>query len=240
MGDLIGEARVAVDQSIIDGVVEMIHAGVADRPCFGYEVVEESSRTNESELVERLRAGDQSAFEALVVHYQSSVYGLLCRLIEDVEEARDLAQETFLKAYQHIDRFRGEANLKTWLYSIAIHQASNYRRWWVRRRRNQTVSIDGHADMETAPLAERLVDDQLDPEQTLMARERAQQITRALAKVKEPYRTALILRDIEEMTYEDIAAAWQVSIGTVKSRIARGREMLRQECVRAKLLPLDG
>jgi RNA polymerase sigma-70 factor (ECF subfamily) len=207
----------------------MLRTGVVDQTCLGLDLVQESRRSDEADLLERVQGGDRSAFETLVVRYQSSIYGLLCRLIEDPEEARDLAQETFLKAYQHVGEFRGEANLKTWLYRIAINQASNHHRWWIRRRRNRIVSMDEGADGDVGPWAERIVDEQPDPEQALMAHERVQQVARALTKVKEPYRTAVVLRDIEEMAYEEIAEVWRVSIGTVKSRIARGRELLRQE-----------
>lgn len=184
----------------------------------------------EAQFIERLRAGEAAAFNRLVEDRSGEVYALLYRLTEDVEEARDLTQETFLRAFQSIARFRGEADLRTWLYRIAINQARNRWRWWRRRRRNDTVSLDASDNPDGQPLGLRLCDtSQADPEQTALARERESQLRAALRSLGHCYREAVILRDIEGISYEEIAATLEISVGTVKSRLARGRLELRRK-----------
>jgi RNA polymerase sigma-70 factor (ECF subfamily) len=184
----------------------------------------------EAQFIERLRAGEAAAFNRLVEDRSGEVYALLYRLTEDPEEARDLTQETFLRAFQAIAHFRGEADLKTWLYRIAINQARNRWRWWRRRRRERTVSLDTSENGDTQPLGLRLCDtSQADPEQTTLARERESRLRTALRSLGSSYREAVILRDIEGLSYEEIAATLAISVGTVKSRIARGRLELRRK-----------
>lgn len=184
----------------------------------------------EAQFIERLRAGEAAAFNRLVEDRSGEVYALLYRLTEDQEEARDLTQETFLRAFQSIARFRGEADLRTWLYRIAINQARNRWRWWRRRRRNDTVSLDASENGDGQPLGLRLCDSsQADPEQETLARERETRLRSALRSLASSYREAVILRDIEGLSYEEIAATLEISIGTVKSRLARGRLELRRK-----------
>jgi RNA polymerase sigma-70 factor, ECF subfamily len=184
----------------------------------------------EAQFIERLRAGEAAAFNRLVEDRSGEVYALLYRLTEDPEEARDLTQETFLRAFQAIAHFRGEADLKTWLYRIAINQARNRWRWWRRRRRNETVSLDASTGDDGQPLGLRLCDTlQADPEQTTLARERERRLRTALHSLGSCYREAVILRDIEGLSYQEIAAALEISVGTVKSRLARGRLELRRK-----------
>jgi RNA polymerase sigma-70 factor (ECF subfamily) len=172
----------------------------------------------EAEFIERLKRGEASAFEELVAERSGEIYGLLFRLTENGEEARDLTQETFLRAFQSIGRFRGEADLRTWISRIAINQARNRWRWWRRRRRDATVSLDatqsasGHSVM--AALAE--VSD--NPEQQTLAHEREVALRSALQRVGRAYREAVILRDIEGFTYEEIATTLGHNVGTVTSR----------------------
>jgi RNA polymerase sigma-70 factor (ECF subfamily) len=184
---------------------------------------------SEDQFLERLRRGDAAAYETLVAEHSGDVYALLFRLTSDPEEARDLAQETFLRAFQNIDRFRGDATLKTWIYRIAINQARNRWRWWRRRRRDVTVSLDATDDQREKPLAATLPsDDSPNPEQETLAREREGQLREALSGLRRSYRETVILRDVEGFSYEEIAATLQISIGTVKSRISRGRMELRR------------
>jgi RNA polymerase sigma-70 factor (ECF subfamily) len=184
----------------------------------------------ESELISRLRAGEMNAFEDLVFEYQPLVYALSLRILNDAEDARDATQETFLKVYRHFERFRGEASLKTWICRIAINQARSTERWWRRRFRRETSSLDDSlsAGEDSRPVTELLASPGATPEAAAIARERSERIERGLATLKNDFRTAVILRDLEGMSYEEIAYALDISIGTVKSRIARGREMLRQ------------
>jgi len=184
----------------------------------------------EDQFLERLKRGDALAFEQLVADRTGDIYALLFRLTGDAEEARDLAQETFLRAYQAIQKFRGDADLKTWLYRIAINQARNRWRWWRRRRRDATISLDAPVGEREQTVAMRLEDTNAHyPEQETLAREREQQLRAALQGLRTAYREAVVLRDIEGLTYEEIAATLQINIGTVKSRLARGRLELRRK-----------
>ncbi len=148
------------------------------------------------------------------------------RLTGDAEEARDLVQETFLQAFRHIESFRGEANLKTWLYRIALNEARNRRRWWMRRRGHKTVSLDNKPDFA---LSEQFPDErEANPEQTTLQREREAILHKALSALSRPYREAVVLRDIEGLSYEEVARTLEINIGTVKSRLARAREEMRR------------
>src|SRR6267142_203143 len=132
----------------------------------------DSLPTAEAEFIERLKRGEAAAFEEWVADRSGEIYGLLLRLTENSEEARDLTQETFLRAFQSIDRFRGDADLRTWIYRIAINQARNRWRWWRRRRRDSTVSLDAAQGQTNQPLIATLVESSDNPEQQTLARER--------------------------------------------------------------------
>jgi len=183
----------------------------------------------EAEFIERLKRGDAAAFEELVTERSGEIYGLLFRLTENAEEARDLTQETFLRAFQSIDRFRGEADLRTWIYRIAINQARNRWRWWRRRRRELTVSLDATQGDSSQTLLATLTESAANPEQETLAHEREVALRVALGKLGQSYREAVILRDIEGFTYEEIATTLEINVGTVKSRLARGRQELRRK-----------
>jgi len=187
----------------------------------------ESRSVAEAEFIERLKRGEAAAFEELVAARTGEIYGLLFRLTENSEEARDLTQETFLRAFQNIGRFRGEADLRTWIYRIAINQARNRWRWWRRRSRNSTVSLDETQGSSDQPLIATLVEASANPEQKTLAHEREFALRAALRKLGHAYRETVILRDIEGFTYEEIAATLGINVGTVKSRLARGRQELR-------------
>jgi RNA polymerase sigma-70 factor (ECF subfamily) len=189
--------------------------------------------TAESEFIERLKRGEVAAFEELVSERSAEIYGLLFRLTENSEEARDLTQETFLRAFQNIGRFRGEADLRTWIYRIAINQARNRWRWWRRRRRDATVSLDATHGQSNQTLLATLVEGSENPEQQTLAREREVALRAALQKLGPAYRETVILRDIEGFSYEEIATALNINVGTVKSRLARGRQELRKKLERS-------
>jgi RNA polymerase sigma-70 factor, ECF subfamily len=185
----------------------------------------------EAQFIEKLKRGDAAAFEKLVKERSGEIYGLLYRLTENGEEARDLTQEVFLRAFQSINHFRGDSDLRTWIYRIAINQARNRWRWWRRRRRESTVSIDapeisgGRLGL-VATLRSTTVKD---PEEGAIANERERALKKALSSLKRVYREAVVLRDIEGFAYEEIAATLEISVGTVKSRLARGRQELRRK-----------
>jgi RNA polymerase sigma-70 factor (ECF subfamily) len=189
----------------------------------------ESRGSAEAEFIERLRRGEAAAFEELVTERSGEIYGLLFRLTENSEEARDLTQETFLRAFQSIGRFRGEADLRTWIYRIAINQARNRWRWWRRRRRDSTVSLDATQGQSNQTLIATLAESSENPEQQTLAHERELALRSALQKVSRAYRETVILRDIEGFTYEEIATTLGINVGTVKSRLARGRQELRRK-----------
>ncbi len=185
--------------------------------------------SGEEQFIDRLRAGEAAAFDRLVAERSGDIFALLYRLTEDAEEARDLAQETFLQAFRSIANFRGDADLRTWLYRIAVNQARNRWRWWRRRRRDVTVSLDATTDGHDSPLSARLRDPNGgDPEQATLARERERVLLAALQTLARPYREAVVLRDVEGLSYEEVAAALDINVGTVKSRLSRGRTELRK------------
>jgi RNA polymerase sigma-70 factor (ECF subfamily) len=189
----------------------------------------ESRVSADAEFIERLKQGEAAAFEELVTERSGEIYGLLFRLTENSEEARDLTQETFLRAFQSIGGFRGEADLRTWIYRIAINQARNRWRWWRRRRRDSTVSLDATQGQSDKTLIGTLAESSENPEQQTLAHERELALRSALQKVGPAYRETLILRDIEGLTYEEIATMLGINVGTVKSRLARGRQELRRK-----------
>ena len=184
----------------------------------------------EARLIARLKAGEIDAFDQLVEEYQALVHALTLRILGNAEDARDATQETFLKVFRHFAHFRGEASLKTWICRIALNQARSMERWWLRRRRDRTTSLDAPAlpgEEDILPGAAIVESDRLSPEAEMLWRERGREIERALAQLKIDYRLAVILRDLQGLTYEEIAYVTGASLGTVKSRLARGREMLR-------------
>ncbi len=180
---------------------------------------------DEAELVTELQGGSDAAFDWLVTHYHTAVYNLVSGMLGDSADAADTTQEVFLKAFRGIRGFRRSSSLKTWLYRIAIREALNQRRWWWRHRRQQT-SIDIEADDAQAPLD--LEDLGATPFDQLAAREVQAVVRQALRAVSEVFRSAVILRDLEGFSYEEVAEVLDVSVGTVKSRILRGRRALRE------------
>lgn len=179
-------------------------------------------------FIDRLKAGDAAAFEILVDRYSGDIYALLYRLTSNAEEAGDLTQDTFLRALRSIKGFRGDAELKTWLFRIAINESRNRFRWWKRRRRDETISLDATIGDSETTFSDTLADNSISPEDAALSREREYAISVALADIADIYREAIILCDVEGMSYDETAAALGIGIGTVKSRISRGREELRK------------
>jgi RNA polymerase sigma-70 factor (ECF subfamily) len=189
---------------------------------------EGSSVARESKL-ERIDTEAGLPFEELFARYNSMVFRLTYRILGDYEEALDVSQEVFLTVYQKMKAFRGESSLKTWIYRIAINRASNRFRWWSRLRRRGTVSLDEHLDKELpGGLSDSLESGHKSPEEHLLLEEEREEIERSLLHLPVSQRIALVMRDIEGMSYEEIAESMQVSLGTVKSRIARGRDDLKR------------
>lgn len=183
----------------------------------------------ESRFIDKLKAGDGDAFDVLVCRYSADIYGLLFRLTENTEEACDLTQETFLSALTAIKGFRGDAGLKTWLFRIAINHSRNRFRWWKRRRRDVTVSLDAEIGQGDTRVHETLPDKGRSPEETAISNQREKALIGALNELPDIFREAIVLCDLEGLSYDEISVALGVNIGTVKSRIARGREDLRRK-----------
>jgi RNA polymerase sigma-70 factor, ECF subfamily len=182
---------------------------------------------DEAGLMTELRSGSQSAFDWLVTHYHRPVFGLVAGILYDPSEAADVTQEVFLRAFRGIHGFRQGSSLKTWLYRIAVRQALNHRRWSWRHLRQQT-SMDTEPDENGNVHAMELEAPGASPFDELASREVQQAVRRALSKVAESFRMAVVLRDLEGMSYEEIGEVLDVSVGTVKSRILRGRRALRE------------
>ncbi len=190
---------------------------------------------NERAISERASAMDEVSseanlsFEELFERYSSMVFHLIYRILGDREEALDVSQEVFLTIYRKMSCFRGESSLKTWIYRIAINRASNRCRWWNRLRRRGTVSLDEHLSRErVSGIAETLEAGDRSPEETLLIEEERAEIERSLLRLPVSQRVAVVMRDIDGLSYDEIAESLQVSLGTVKSRIARGREELKR------------
>lgn len=183
----------------------------------------------EIEFIEKLKIGDAQAFDNLVLRYSADIYAVLFHLTQDAEESADLTQETFLRALKAIQKFRGEADLKTWLIRIAINESRNRFRWWKRRRREKTVSLDAPVGESQTMLGETVSSSAANPEEAILRQERETRLSKALRSLPDIYREAVILCDIEGFSYEEIASVLEINIGTVKSRIARGRVELRRK-----------
>lgn len=180
---------------------------------------------DEAELVSELQSGSEAAYDWLVTHYHGPVYNLILGMLGDVADAADATQEVFLKAFRGIQGFRQGSSLKTWLYRIAIREALNQRRWFRRHRRNE-ISLDAEPREGQAPLEVR--DLGATPFEQLATREIQDAVQGALQQVPEVFRSAVILRDLEGMSYEEVAEILECHTGTVKSRILRGRRALKE------------
>src|SRR6266699_4945314 len=184
----------------------------------------------EAMFVLRLKANEDAAYDELVRTYSSSIFHVAYRMLGDSAEASDVVQEIFLKVFRNIGGFKGEAALKTWIFRIAFSEILNRLRWWKRRRRFATVSLDdspngsgsGRSVAASSPT----------PEQALQSKEQETSIQQALGRLSREHRSIIVLRDIEGFSYNEIADVLGVSIGTVKSRLARARGDLKKTLMR--------
>jgi RNA polymerase sigma-70 factor (ECF subfamily) len=187
--------------------------------------------TQEAAVVAELKAGSEQAYAWLIGEFQQPVYGLVYRIVGDPADAAETAQEVFLKVFRGMKQFNGQSSLKTWIYRIALHEAANRRRWWFRHKAQETsiepTESDGMAEGSTL-MQVALTDHAESPFDNVAHHEVRRRVEEELRKVPEPYRTTLVLRDLEEMSYEEIAEVLEISLGTVKSRLTRGREALKQ------------
>jgi RNA polymerase sigma-70 factor (ECF subfamily) len=187
-------------------------------------------QSEETVLIAELRAGSEEAFAWLIARYHQPIFSLLARTVQDRSEAADLTQEVFVKVFRGVGNFHGESSLRTWIYRIALHEASNQRRWWSRHKQRE-VAIEqeiGDGDCGTpVRLKEMLIDPAESPFDMAVHAQNRARVEAALNQVPEPFRTTLILRDIEGFVYEEVAEIQGVNLGTVKSRLVRGRAYLK-------------
>ena len=190
--------------------------------------------TEEATLVSELRAGSERAFAELIAQYHQPLYSMIARSLQDPSDASDITQEVFIKVFRNIGSFHGDASLRTWLYRIAVHEASNQRRWWKRHRKQEIAmdapccaQCDAEADGEPLSLAGMLADGGISPFDQAVRDELRTRVEAALRQVPETFRTVVVLREIEGFAYEEIAEILNVNLGTVKSRLTRGRAALR-------------
>lgn len=187
-------------------------------------------RPEENALVAQLKAGSEEAFAWLIATYHQPVYSLLARTIPQSSDAADLTQEVFVKIFRGISGFHGDASLRTWIYRIALHEASNQRRWWSRHRRQEvTIEAETGESNEGQPLCikDTLVDQHESPFDMAERAEIRARVEAELREIPEPFRTVVILRDLEGLAYEEVAEILNLNLGTVKSRLLRGRAHLK-------------
>jgi RNA polymerase sigma-70 factor (ECF subfamily) len=177
-------------------------------------------------LIQRCAAGDEDACTELVGEHQRVVFQLALHLLGDHEEALDLSQEVFLRVFRTIHGFRGQSSLRTWIYRIVVNQARNRQRWWRRRHRAQQISLDQHIERYGDVFAGSGI---TSPDRVLAQKELAVRIWNALEHLPFEQRTAIVLREIDGLSYDEIAFSLNVAVGTVKSRLTRARQALREE-----------
>lgn len=185
----------------------------------------------EAALIQRCTAGEESACAELVAGHERMVYQLALHLLGDRDEALDLSQEVFLRVFRTIYSFRGQSALRTWIYRIVINQARNRQRWWRRRHRNQEISLDQHLREHGEP---QQLSDATSPERVLARKELAIELWAALDTLPFDQRTVIVLREIDGLSYEEIAYSLGVAVGTVKSRLTRARQALRRQLREAR------
>lgn len=188
-------------------------------------------RAEDATLVAELKAGSEEAFAQLIGQYSQPIYSVISRSLQDPADAADITQDVFIKVFRNIGSFHGDSSLKTWIYRIALHEASNQRRWW-KRHKKQEITIDGEFESdepgETFCLKDTLTSRDDSPFDLAIQNETRARVEAALHEVPEAFRTVLILREIEGFAYDEIAEILDINMGTVKSRLMRGRASLRQ------------
>jgi RNA polymerase sigma-70 factor (ECF subfamily) len=187
-------------------------------------------RPEEADIVAELKAGSEEAFSWLIATYHQPIYSVIARTLQNPADAADVTQDVFIKVFRGISGFHGESSLRTWMYRIALHEASNQRRWWSRHCR-QEVTIEaetGHsADGQPLCIKDTLIDEHDSPFDMAAHAEIRARVEAELREIAEPFRIVLILRDIEGLAYEEIAEILKLNLGTVKSRLMRGRAQIK-------------
>ncbi len=194
-------------------------------------------QSGEAALVSELKAGSEAAFALLIAQYHQPLYSVIARSLQDPSDAADITQEVFLKVFRGIGSFHGDASLKTWLYRIALHEASNRRRWWSRHKRQELTMDSPIAESEdggeSVCLGDTLTDGGRSPFELAAEHETKARVEAALQKLPENFRTVVVLREIEGFAYDEIAEILDIHIGTVKSRLLRGRAALKNHLLQS-------
>jgi RNA polymerase sigma-70 factor (ECF subfamily) len=242
--------RVAAKQQIgferrFDAFTKWIANGITEVVRYGYPEMQAGIAVDQfasvigipnedAALVAELQAGSEQAFARLIDRYHQPLYSLIARSLQDPADASDITQEVFIKVFRSIGGFHGEASLRTWLYRIALREASNQRRWWSRHKRQEVAmdapgcaNFDADGEGESLPIGAALADGGCSPYDFAAQTEVRERVEAALREVPEAFRTVVVLREIEGFAYEEIAEILQVNLGTVKSRLTRGRAILR-------------
>jgi len=189
-------------------------------PLRAFDVVEESQiAESQAEFVLSLQAGDEGAFELLVTQYERPIVRFLYRYLGNSEEAKEICQEVFIKVFRGIPSFQNHCSLKTWIYRITLNTVLNEKRRWYQRLKDRFVGLDtvSRTHWDSIP----------DPELSLLMTERCRQVNLALKKLRSDHRAILVLRDLEGLSYQEIADALGLALGTVKSRLARARQEMK-------------
>jgi RNA polymerase sigma-70 factor (ECF subfamily) len=183
---------------------------------------------SDQELVARCQAGEQGAFDTLVLRHQQRALNVAYQLLRNHEDAMEVAQDAFVRAYRSIHEFRGDAAFTTWLHQIVVNLARNKHRWWTRRGRAITASLDQPLETSDGPVEPQIASAAPGPDDLALRREFLGRLDVCMGRLPRKFREVLVLRNVEELSYEEIAVVLRCSVGTVKSRIARARESLRQ------------
>lgn len=186
---------------------------------------DKSTKAIEAKLLERAKAGDQQAFTSLVNAYQTKVMKIISRYVGDYTEIQDLTQETFIKAFNALDRFRGDSQFYTWLYRIAINTAKNY----LVHKGHSVPTVDIEIDLEAHHGLQVVLKELAHPESELLGDELQDSIFKVLDEMQSELKISLMLREVEGLSYDDIADVMDCPIGTVRSRIFRAREILHDK-----------
>lgn len=211
---------------IIEGMFEVPVTGSYSLNLNASLTSEQQATLEDLALISALQRAEPEAYETLLRRFQSPVYNLAWRLLDNPADAGDVVQEVFLKVFRNVDSFRGDSSLRTWIYRIAVNESHNRRRWIFRHRKGETGIEDVFSgdDNREAPL----VDTRETPFDFTMNHEAQMLLEEGLSSISPALRAALVLREVEELSYDEIAGVLEISIGTVKSRIVRGREALRR------------
>jgi len=183
---------------------------------------------SDHELLDRCRAGDEEAFDDLVRRHQQRAFNVAFQVLRDREDATEVAQDAFVRIYRSVENFRGECEFTTWLHQIVVNLARNRYRWWKRRGRQSSVSLDSPVEMGEGAVPVQLAASGDAPDVETVKAEFVELLSRRMEELPRKLCEVLVLRNVENLSYEQIAVVLDCSIGTVKSRIARAREALRQ------------